>query len=149
MLQTHSEKPCISPCLKSWRKLKISIGNPLNSEENNMAKVSKVQTEATLLRFNVNPNQLLEEYAIWTLELPTLFRDALWQFKTDVQNRLKSMGKGENIYIPSRQLNNALMAMFPTLVHGFEDVGKKPLSTPCVAIVQSSESFQIPDPENL
>lgn len=114
-----------------------------------MAKLPKVQTEATLLRFNVSPNQLLEEYAIWTLELPTLFRDALWQFKTDVQSRLKSMGKGENIYIPSRQLNNALMAMFPTLVHGFEDVGKKPLSTPCVAIVQSSESFQIPDPENI
>lgn len=118
-----------------------------------MAKSPKAQTNATLLRFNVNPNQLLDEYAIWTLDLPATFQEALWQFKRDIQDRLKSVGKGENIGIPSRQLNNALMAIFPTLVHGFEikkiDANGRPVFTPCVAIVQSSASSQIPDPENI
>lgn len=118
-----------------------------------MAKLPKEQTNATLMRFSVNPNQLLDEYAIWTLDLPAIFQEALWQFKSDIQGRLKSVGKGENIGIPSRQLNNALMAVFPTLVHGFEinrmDTDRKPVYTPCVAIATSSESSQIPDPENI
>jgi hypothetical protein len=102
-----------------------------------MAQLPKVQTEATLLRFSVNPNQFLDEYAIWTLELPAVFQEALWQFKTGVQDRLKSRGKRETISLPTRQLNNALMAIFPTLVHGFEIKKMEAAKTTCHSRVGS------------
>lgn len=117
-----------------------------------MAKLTNTPTDATLMRFNINPNKVFEEYEIWTLDLPTVFRDALWQFKTDLESKLKNK-VSEYIGIPNRQLNNALISIFPSVIHAFEykkmDMNKKPIYTHCLAIGKPSAPFELPNPEDI
>src|SRR5688572_5289532 len=112
----------MSHFLKSLIKLKILTGNLLINEEDPMATSTEKPTTATLRRFSINPDKLSNEFEIWTLEFP--FGEAVWRYKTKVEDRIKDKVKGEYIGVPYRQLNNALMAVCPTLTHGFEYAGK-------------------------
>ena len=82
-----------------------------------MAKSTDLPTTVTLMRFGINPNKLPKEFEIWTLDFP--FDREVRQFKTTVEQRIN-----EKRNVPYRQLNNALIAVCPSLTHGFENAGK-------------------------
>ena len=111
-----------------------------------MTKSTTLPTTATLTRFTINPDKLPEGFEIWTLDFP--FWNAIWQYKTKVENLVKDKVKSEYIGIPYRQLNNALMTVCPTLTHGFENAGKgNPRRALAVGI--PSTPAQLPNPENI
>ena len=68
-------------------KRKILIGNPLVNEVKIMAKSTDLPTTAALMRFSINPDNLPEGLEIWMLNFP--FGDAVLQYKTKVENRIK------------------------------------------------------------
>jgi hypothetical protein len=111
-----------------------------------MAKSTRIPTTAILIRFSINPDKLTEGFQIWTLEFP--FRDAIEQYKTKVEYRIRDKVKGKKIGIPYRQLNNALMTVSPTLTHGFEYTGRgNPYRALAVGV--PPDLAQLPDPENI
>jgi hypothetical protein len=87
-----------------------------------MAKSISIPTTATLLRFGINLEKLPEGFEIWTLDFP--YGEAVKAYQEKVAKRVKDKVNSEFIGIPYRQLNNALMAVCPTLTHGFEVAGK-------------------------
>ena len=106
-----------------------------------MAKTTDLPTEATLMRFSINPDKLPEGFEIWTLDFP--FGSAVWQYKNKVEQRLN-----EKRNVPYRQLNNALMTVCPNLTHGFEYAGKgNPYRA--LAVGLPLDPAQLPDPENI
>ena len=117
-----------------------------------MAKRTDTPTVARLMRFDVTPDKFIDDYEVWTLDLPVIFRDAFFQFKFELEGKLKNK-VSENIGIPIRQLNNTLIAIFPAIVHAFEyqkmDVNRKPIYTFCLAIGNTSAPAQLPELEDV
>ncbi len=116
-----------------------------------MAKTTDSPTVARLMRFDINPDNFINGYEVWTLDLPEIFRDVFSQFKSELEGKLKNK-VGEYIGIPFRQLNNALIAIFPAIVYGFEfqkmDGNRKPIYT-CLAIGNTSSPAELPDLEDV
>lgn len=83
-----------------------------------MSNTPPLPKNVTLSRFAINLERMPEGMEIWTLDFP--FHSALGAHQKVVQERLKSLGITDYIAIPYRQLNNALVAVCPTLTHGFE-----------------------------
>ena len=69
----------------------------------------------------------LAEDALANLDVAVLwfpYSKAVVQFRADMEQVL-SHGKKKEVSPPYRQLNNALLACFPTLTHGFEYLGQE------------------------
>lgn len=110
-----------------------------------MPKTSTLPTSATLSRFSINLENIPESLEIWTLDFP--FGREIWQYKTKVEQGLRSRGERDEISVPYRQLNNALMAVSPTLTHGFEWVpGRGCLA---LAVGTPASPARLPQPEDI
>jgi hypothetical protein len=116
-----------------------------------MTKKNSTSTVASLMRFDIEPDNFINDYEVWTLDLPEIFRDAFFQFKSELEGKLKNK-VSEYIGIPFRLLNNTLIAIFPAIVYGFEppkkDAERRSIYT-CLAIGNASIPAQLPDLEDV
>lgn len=94
-------------------------------------------------RFVIDTAQLSDHFDIWTLDfLP--FQEILNNFRDEVSSYIKD----KELYfpIPYRRLNNAIMALSPTLVHAFEiDKGRQY----ALAVGVPENPAQLPQPAHL
>jgi hypothetical protein len=110
-----------------------------------MPKTTTLPTLATLSRFSIDLENMPKGLEIWTLDFP--FDREIWQYKTKVEQGLRSRGERDEISVPYRQLNNALMAVSPTLTHGFEWVqGRGRLA---MAVGTPASPARLPEPEDI
>ncbi|GAB4043013.1 RNaseH domain-containing protein [Spirosoma litoris] len=70
------------------------------------------QPHIQLLRYSINPAALDNLSAAW---IPLPYAGAIERFRQAVES-----DRNKAVWIPYRQLNNALLACIPTLTHGFE-----------------------------
>lgn len=86
-----------------------------------MSTRRKPAETARLLRCRIQVDELLAQSQIWTLDFPHY--SAVKAFQKSAYHQVKDQVSGEYIGIPLRELNSALMAVAPTLAHGFENGG--------------------------